>query len=60
MRFLSVQQVSEQTNLGVSTIWRLVQQNKFPKPVRPGVRRAVWSEDDIAQWQQDKNKAAGE
>jgi prophage regulatory protein len=44
--------VEELTGLSRSTIYELMENGKFPRPISIGAGRAVgWLEDEIVQWQ---------
>lgn len=47
---LTVREVAEWTSLGRSSIWRLVKDGSFPRPVKvsPGATR--WRRVDLEQW----------
>ena len=48
-RLLKVKEVAKVTAMGVSTVYRLVQQGKFPRPVKRG-RSTYWKESDIKRY----------
>lgn len=50
--------VTELTGLPKPTIYALIGQGKFPKPVKLGDRAVGWFERDIAAWQASLEKAA--
>lgn len=35
-------------------IYRLIKQNKFPKPIRLGVNRVAWKSSDIEAWIEER------
>jgi len=37
-------------NLGRSTIYKMVAEDRFPKPVRTGSRAVAWRESDVRRW----------
>jgi prophage regulatory protein len=45
--------------LGISknTIWRLVREGKFPKPVKLSEKVTVWKADDVLAWLASKEAA---
>ena len=49
-RLLTCKDVVAQTKLSRSTIYRLVRDGSFPKPVRVGPRGKRWRESDIRAW----------
>ena len=52
-RFLRLSDVLDKTALSRSVVYRLVQQEAFPRQIKIG-STAVWSERDINQWMDDK------
>jgi len=49
-KLLRVKQVAEITSLGVSTVWRYVKEDKFPKPHKLSSGVTAWSSEDIEAW----------
>lgn len=49
-RGLRLKEVQHRTGLGRSTIYRWMEEGKFPKPVRLGARSVAWIEHEIDQW----------
>lgn len=43
-------QVSERTGLPKSTLYMLMQQGQFPRPVKVGVRAVAWPSSLIDEW----------
>jgi len=37
-------------DLGRSTIYRMIAEDRFPKPVRTGERAVAWRESDVRRW----------
>lgn len=37
-----------------STIYRLIQQGKFPRPISLGARASAWVEDEVNLWVQER------
>lgn len=48
--FLRMPTVMRMTGLGRSTIYRLIADRKFPRPVRLGPRAVAWRRADLDQW----------
>ena len=46
--------VCKMTSLSRSTIWRLVKNNKFPKPFSISQRATAWKVEDIKDWVENK------
>ncbi len=49
-RLLRISEVVKTTGMGRSTVYRLVKENKFPRPVRLGARSSAWREDEVQAW----------
>lgn len=49
-RTLRVRYVAEKTGLAESSIWRLVQQNQFPAPLKLSPGCTAWYEHEIDEW----------
>lgn len=47
---LRLPMVSRMTGLGQSTIWRMVKQERFPRPVKLSERITAWRADDVKAW----------
>lgn len=51
--FMRIRAVQEATGLGRSTIYRLIKQGRFPKPVHPlNDSTTAWLSSEIKEWQQ--------
>ena len=51
IRFLRLPEVKTMTGMGRSSIYQLIQQKKFPDPIRlqkPSV--SVWRSDEVQKW----------
>lgn len=44
--------VMQMTGLGRSTIYRMIAESKFPRPVRLGERAVAWRRTDLDRWSQ--------
>lgn len=53
-RIIRLSELRHKTGLATSTIYELIQQNKFPKQVRLSSRSIGWSEREIDQWIEDR------
>jgi prophage regulatory protein len=49
-RFLKLREVKEKTSLASSTIYRKMEEGKFPKPRRLSEACVRWLESDIESW----------
>lgn len=48
--FLRMPTVMRMTGLGRSTIYRLIADQRFPRPVRLGPRAVAWRRADLERW----------
>jgi prophage regulatory protein len=49
-RFIKMPKVLELTQMGRTTLWRLVKNGKFPKPIHIGPNSVAWREGDYEAW----------
>ena len=49
--------VIERTGLSRSALYVMLEQGKFPKPVKLGERINAWPDDEIAEWIADRRAA---
>lgn len=49
-KLLRLPAVMEMTGLGRSTIYRMMSEGHFPKPLRLGQRAVAWPTDSIRDW----------
>jgi prophage regulatory protein len=49
-RFLRLAEVRNRVPYSRSTIYQLISQSKFPKPINLGARAVAWLESDIDEW----------
>lgn len=54
---LRLKDVSNRCGFSRSTVYRLIQQAGFPKPIKLTVRSSGWLESDINQWIDNRIKA---
>ncbi len=52
--FISLNQVREITSLSKTTIYRLISEEKFPRPYQLTERRVAWRETEVAAWIADR------
>ena len=57
-RLLRMPAVRARSGLSGPTIYRLMREGSFPKPVRIAHQAVAWVESDIDQWIEDKVAAA--
>ncbi|KWV94503.1 hypothetical protein ASS64_09360 [Erythrobacter sp. AP23] len=55
-RVLRIKEVRHKTGLGRSTIYRWMDEGRFPKPVHLGARSVAWIEHEIDQWLMSRSK----
>ena len=53
-KFLRMPVVKEITGLARSTIYLLISQDRFPKPISLGERAVGWLESELHEWQQER------
>lgn len=53
-RFVRLREVLHRTGLGRSTIYRWMDEGKFPKSVHLGGRSVAWIEHEIDEWLHDQ------
>jgi prophage regulatory protein len=56
--FLRMRAVTHMTGLGRSTIYRMVAENRFPRPVRLAKRAVAWRRADLERWSGERPAAA--
>lgn len=49
-RFYSIEEVSHVTSISKSHIRKLVRDGEFPKPVKLGRQKTVWTIESVNQW----------
>ncbi|MDR3792997.1 MAG: AlpA family transcriptional regulator [Terracidiphilus sp.] len=49
-KFLRLAEVRNRVPYSRSTIYQLIAQGKFPKPISLGARAVAWLESDIDEW----------
>ena len=59
-RLLRRRQVEEITGLSRSSIYRLMQDGEFPRPVKVGPAAVRWRTSDITVWLESRPVARGE
>jgi prophage regulatory protein len=52
-RILRINEVSKISGLPVSSIYRLVREGKFPKPVKLSARASGWISSNVQDWIND-------
>ena len=59
-RLLRRRQVEEITSISRSSIYRLMQEGEFPRPVRIGPAAVRWRASDLTAWLESRPVARGE
>lgn len=54
---LDVKQVAGLLNIGVSTVWALVKEGRFPEPIRLTSRCTRWRRSDVVAWAETLDSA---
>jgi len=54
MRVLKLKEVLAKTSLGKTTLYALLKQSQFPKPISLGLRAVGWLDSEIESWIQSK------
>ena len=57
-RLLRLAQVIEIAGIGKTMIYRLMRQQKFPQPFKPGGYASRWSESEVEAWRQAQRESA--
>lgn len=52
--FLRISDVEAETGLKKSTIYKLIKQDEFPKPISLGLRASGWLMSEVNQWKQER------
>ena len=50
MRALKLKEVIGLVSLSRATVYRMMSQGEFPRPVRIGVRATGWRSDEVEEW----------
>ena len=54
--FIRVKQVAKMLDMGESTVWLWVKEEKFPKPIKLSERVTVWDVKIIEEWVLNKSR----
>jgi prophage regulatory protein len=57
-RLVSMNAVCEMTSLCRRTVYVMVRDGQFPKPVQLGKRRIAWREADVVRWLESREQVA--
>jgi prophage regulatory protein len=58
MRFFRIRDVEKFSGLSRASIYRLMREGKFPRPVRLGERAVAWTIDDLETWAENRPMAS--
>lgn len=53
-RYLRLPEVKTETGLGKTSIYQLIREGEFPKPVKISSRAVAWREGSIEAWKADR------
>ncbi len=59
-RLLKLQEVMDKCRMSCSSIYRLMREDEFPKPIRVGLRAVRWLESEIDEYLANRPRAEGE
>lgn len=54
MRFLRLNEVQERVGLGRTSIYKMMGEGKFPKPVNTLGRTVAWIDSEVDEWMMDR------
>jgi prophage regulatory protein len=57
-RYIRMNELAKMLGIGTSTIYRLINENKFPKQIKITERTVVWRLSEINKWIEDKESAS--
>lgn len=57
-KFLRLRAVKDATGLPTSTLYEMMDRDKFPRPIKLGARAVGWDAADIAKWQEERLAAS--
>ena len=58
MRLMRVRDVVQFTGLPRSSLYAMVSQGRFPRPIKLSERTSAWRLDDLEQWVEERTKAS--
>lgn len=50
LRLVPIGHICSTLHISRATVYRLIANNGFPRPIKIGPARSVWREEDIEQW----------
>jgi prophage regulatory protein len=54
MKFLTLRQVSDRVGLSKTTIYKLIREDRFPRPVRVTSHAVRWIDAKVKEWQRSR------
>ena len=57
MKVLRLPDVLERVGLSKSTLWRLINDEEFPEPIKLGPRASGWIEEEVDAWISSRSRA---
>lgn len=54
---LSPKETSERLSIPISTLYRWISEDKFPRPIKIGPRRTAFKIEDIIEWRENQEEA---
>ena len=57
---LRLPELTQRLGVGRSTVYKLIKQDGFPKPVKIGRRLSAWNEDEVQAFLQRQQPTSGE
>ena len=53
-------EVAELVRLSVPTIYRMMKEDTFPRPIKLGARAVAWRREDLERWLSERPQAGSE
>ena len=58
-RLLRRQEVLDLVQFSLTTLYRLMANGDFPRPVKLGARAVAWWEDEVLEWMEQRPRSTG-
>jgi prophage regulatory protein len=55
-KLISAKAVREKLGIGNTTLYRYINSNLFPKPIKLGPKKNRWYEEDVAAWIEQRKR----
>lgn len=59
LRLMPIDQICTTLHISKATVYRLIANNGFPRPIKIGPARSVWREEEIEQWVNNRDEMEG-